>query len=71
MVCSTPGFPVLHHLLELMSIELEIPSNHLIPCCLLLFLPSIFPSIRVFSNFASGGPCIGASTSVLPINIQD
>ena len=37
-------------LLTLMSIELEIPSNHLIPCCLLLFLPSIFPSIRVFSN---------------------
>ena len=33
-----------------MSIESVIPSNHLILCCPLLFLPSIFPSIRVFSN---------------------
>ena len=37
-------------LLKLMSIELVIPSNHLILCRPLLFLPSIFPSIRVFSN---------------------
>ena len=37
-------------LLKLMSIELVMPSNHLIPCCPLLLLPSIFPSIRVFSN---------------------
>ena len=52
MDCSTPGFPVLHHhqsLLKRISIELVIPSNHLILCHLLL-LPSIFPSIRVFSN---------------------
>ena len=34
---------------KLMSLEL-VPSNHLILCCPLLFLPSIFPSIRVFSN---------------------
>ena len=33
-----------------MSIELVMPSNHLILCCPLFFLPSIFPSIRVFSN---------------------
>ena len=33
-----------------MSVESVMPSNHLIPCCLLLLLPSIFPSIRVFSN---------------------
>ena len=33
-----------------MSIELVMPSNHLILCCLLLLLPSILPSIRVFSN---------------------
>ena len=33
-----------------MSIELVMPSNHLILCCPLLFLPSIFPNIRVFSN---------------------
>ena len=33
-----------------MSVELVMPSNHLILCCPLLLLPSIFPSIRVFSN---------------------
>ena len=37
-------------LLKLMSIESVMPSNHLILCCPLLFLPLIFPSIRVFSN---------------------
>ena len=37
-------------LFKLMSIELMIPSNHLILCCPLLLPPSIFPSIRVFSN---------------------
>ena len=35
---------------KLLSIELVMPSNHLILCCLLLLLPSIFPSIRVFSK---------------------
>ena len=35
---------------KLMSIESVMPSNHLILCCPLLLLPSIFPSIRVFSN---------------------
>ena len=39
-------------LLKLMSIESVIPSDHLIFCCPLLLLPSIFPSIRVFSNEA-------------------
>ena len=37
-------------LFKLMSIESVMPSNHLIFCCLLLLLPSVFPSIRVFSN---------------------
>ena len=50
--CSTSSFPVLHYhpgsLLKLMSIESVMPSNHLIICCLLLLLPSFFPSIRVF-----------------------
>ena len=48
-----PGFPVHHQLpdlLRLMSIELVMPFNHLILCCPLLLLPSVFPSIRVFSN---------------------
>ena len=56
------------------SCPLVIPSNHLILCHLLLLLPSIFPSIRVFSNesFASGDQSIGVSAlaSVLPMNIQ-
>ena len=38
------------HLLKLMSIEFVMPCNHLILCCTLLLLPSILPSIRVFSN---------------------
>ena len=55
MDCSTPGLPVHHHLPELdmysnISIESVVPSNHLILCHPLLLLPSIFPSIRVFSN---------------------
>ena len=37
-------------LLKLMAIESVMPSNHLIPCHSLLLLPSIFPSISVFSN---------------------
>ena len=51
--CSTPGFPTLHHLLELAKIHIywvRMPSHHLILCCPLLLLPSIFPSIRVFFN---------------------
>ena len=51
--CSTPGFPVHHQLLELakfVSIELMMPSNHFILCHPLHLLPSIVPSIRVFSN---------------------
>ena len=48
---STPGLPA-HQLpeLRLMSIESVMPSNHPILCRPLLLLPSIFPSIRVFSN---------------------
>ena len=41
-------------LFKLMSIESVMPSNHLILCCPLLLLPSIFPSIGVFSNEYSG-----------------
>ena len=44
------SFTISQSLLKLMSIESVIPSNHLILCCPLLLLPSIFPSIRVFSN---------------------
>ena len=44
------SFTIPWSLLKLMSIELVMPSNHLILCCHLLLLPSIFPSIRVFSS---------------------
>ena len=44
------SFIVSQSLLKLVSIELVMASNHLVLCCPLLLLPSIFPSIRVFSN---------------------
>ena len=51
MNSSTPGLPVHHQLPDsTMSIESVMPSNHLILCHPLLLLPSIFPSIRVFSS---------------------
>ena len=51
MDCSTPGFPVHHQLPELAQTHVYwASSNHLILCHPLLLLPSIFPSIRVFSN---------------------
>ena len=52
MDCSMPGLPITNSrsLLKLMSIELVMPSNHLILCHPLFLLPSIFPSIRVFSS---------------------
>ena len=65
-----------HSLLKLMSIGSVMPSNHFILYRPLLLLPSILPSIRVFSNesvLRIGGQSIGvsASASVLPMNIQD
>ena len=59
-----------------MSIELGMPSNHLILCCPLFLLPSIFPASGSFPMsqlFISGGQSIGvsASTSVFPMNTQD
>ena len=44
------SFTISCNLLRLMSIELGMPSNHLILCCPLILPPSIFPRIRVFSN---------------------
>ena len=78
MDCSMPGFPVPHYFLELskfMSIALVMASSNLILCCLLLLLPSIFPSIRVFcKDLALCIRCqsIGASASasILPVSIQ-
>ena len=70
---------------KLMSIESVMPSNHLILYCPLLLLSSIFPSIRVFSNESAVHICetnvnhlfgdqsigVSASTSILPMNIQN
>ena len=63
-------------LLKLMSIAAVMPSNHLILCCPHLLLPSIFPSIKFFSNMSA--LCIRwpkhwsfSSEPVLPMNIQD
>ena len=50
-VCQTSlSFTISQSLLKLMSIESMMPSDHLILCHLLLLLPSVFPSIRGFSN---------------------
>ena len=69
------SFTISQNFLKLRSTESVMPSNHLILCCPLLLLPSIFPSIRVVSFllswlFPSGGQSIGASASDLPMNIQ-
>ena len=63
-------------LLKFMSIESVTPSNHFILCCPLLLPPSIFPSIRVFSNESAlrircQSIGVSASASILPMNIQD
>ena len=76
---SMPGFPSITNsksIHKLMSIVPVMPSNHLILCHPLLLLPSIFPSIRVFSN--ESALCIRwrkywsfSFNIVLPMNIQD
>ena len=64
------SFTISLSLLKLMSIELVMPSNHLILCHLLLL--QSFPSFPMSQLFTSGGQSIGvsASASVLPVNIQ-
>ena len=77
MDCSIPGFPVhitnSRSLFKPMSIELVMPSSHLILCSPLLLLPPIFPSIKLFSNESTLHMSLGvsASASVLPMNTQD
>ena len=70
------SFFISWNLLKLMSTESMMPPYHIILCCPLLLIPSIFPSNRVFSNgqlIISGGQSIGASASVsvLPMNTQN
>ena len=69
------SFTISQSLLKLVSIELVMPSNHLILCHPLLLLHSIFSSIRVFSNESAlhirwRSIRVSASASVLPMNIQ-
>ena len=67
------SFTISQSLLKFMSIDSVMLSNHLILCCLLLLLPSIFPSIRVFSTESAvhiRWPKSWTSASVLPMNIQ-
>ena len=73
---ASPTITNSRSLLKLMSIESVMPSIHLILCHPLLLLPSIFPSIKVFSNesvlhirWPNTG--VSASTSVLPMNTED
>ena len=76
MDCSTPGFPVLHCLLEFAQTRVHWVGDaihHLILCRPLLLLPLIFPSIMFFPMSqlcASGWQSIRVSASVLPMNIQ-
>ena len=66
------SFTIFHSLLKLMSIESVMPSNHLVLCRPLLLLPSIFPSIRVFSNESAlhirWPKCWSFSFSISPSN---
>ena len=68
---STPGLPVhpqIPKFAQTRSIKLVMPSNHLILCRPLLFLPPIPPSIRVFSNEST--LCMDCSTPCLPVHHQ-
>ena len=66
------SFTISQSLLKLMSIELMMPSNHLILCCPLFLLPSIFPSIKVFPNESAlhinWPKCWSFSCSISPFN---
>ena len=69
------SFSISQSMLKLMSVESVMPSSHLVLCCPLLLLSSVFPasgSFPVSQLFTSGSQIIGASSaSVLPVNIQD
>ena len=78
MDCSTPGFPVCLQLLELAQTHVHQVGDAIQPlilCCPLLLLPSVFPSIRVFSSVSSlyqvAKILVSALASVLPKNTQD
>ena len=68
---ASSSFTISGNLLKFMSVQLIMPSNHFILCCPLLFLPSIFLSIRVFSSewaLCIRWPKYWSSALVFPIN---
>ena len=77
MDCSMQGFPVLYQLLELVQTHVHqvgdaIQTPHSLQCpSLFAFNSSQHQSFPMSQFFASGGQSIGASASVLPMNIQD
>ena len=73
MDCSTPGFPVLYHLPEFLQTHVHRVGDAIQPSHPLLLPSPPFPasgSLPLSQPFKSGGQSIGASTSVLPMNIQ-
>ena len=74
--CQAPlSSSISRSLLKLMSVDLRMPSNHLIMCCPLLLLPQFFPASGAFSmsrlfTWSGQGTGASASTLVFPMNIQ-
>ena len=64
------SFTISQTLLKLLSIKSVMPFSHLILCCSLLLLPSVFPRIRVFSNESSAGQSIGDSASASVVFLE-
>ena len=67
MECSTPGFPVIYHLpemLKLIHVHWVVPSNHPVLCRPILLLPSIFPSIILMTYFSLKTPLEPLQTSL-------
>ena len=72
MDCSTPCVPVFHHLLAFAQTHVHRVSNAIQPSCLSFPSPSAFSLYQLQGLlFKSGGQSIGASASLLPVNIQD
>ena len=71
MACSMPGFPVLHYLPEFTQTHVWMPSSVTHFSCPQSFPGSESFSVLFFRLFTSGDQSIGASASVLPMNIQD
>ena len=68
MDCSTPGFPVFHHLPELAQThQLMMPSNHLVLCHPHFLLPSLFPYTTLFRSYLTFWDPMDCSTPGFPV----